>query len=67
MSFLEPLKYEELKEVYKMQQHSPSLFSYMLHNNEFNPNHLFHMYSKKELIEAYKKLTAKHLEILENL
>lgn len=65
--FLEPLKYEDLKDVYKVKAKSPSLFSYLLNNNEFNPHRLFHQLSKEELIEKYKELTKKHLELLEGL
>ncbi len=65
--FLEPLKYEDLKDVYKVEAKSPSLFSYLLNNNEFNPHRLFHQLSKEELIEKYKELTKKHLELLEGL
>lgn len=64
------LAYNELKDVYKMQHHSPSLFSYMLNNKVYdntNDEVLFHQLSKEELIERYKELTKKHLEILENL
>ena len=67
MNYLEPLKYEELKDVYKVKEHSPTLFSYLLHNNKFNPHRLFHELSKEELIEEYKKLTEEHLEILKRL
>lgn len=65
--FLEPLKYEDLKDAYKVEAKSPSLFSYLLNNNEFNPLMLFHQLSKEELIEKYKELTKKHLELLEGL
>mgnify|MGYP003432263045 CR=1 FL=1 len=33
--FLEPLKYEDLKDAYKVEAKSPSLFIYLLNNNEF--------------------------------
>ena len=65
--FLEPLKYEDLKDAYKVEAKSPSLFIYLLNNNEFNLQRLFHQLSKEELIEKYKELTKKHLELLEGL
>lgn len=64
------LAYNELKDVYKIQHHSPSLFSYMLNNkvyDDYKPDRLFNQLDKYELIEMYKELTKKHLEILENL
>lgn len=61
------IKYEDLKDAYKVEAKSPSLFGYLLINNEFNPHRLFHQLSKEELIEQYKELTKKHLELLENL
>lgn len=65
--FIEPTKYEDLKDAYKVQAKSPSLFSYLLNNNEFNAHRLFHQLTKEELIENYKKLIQKDLELLENL
>ncbi len=63
----EPIKYENLKDVYKIESKSTSLFRYLLLNNDFNPHRLFHELDKEELIEKYKELTKKHLELLENL
>ncbi len=67
INMFEPIKYENLKDAYKVEAKSPSLFSYLLNNNEFNPHRLFHQLSKEELIEKYKELTKKHLELLEGL
>lgn len=64
---IEPTKYEDLKDAYKVQAKSPVLFSYLLHTNEFNPHRLFHRLTKEELIENYKKQYKKDLELLENL
>jgi len=61
------IKYKELKDVYKVEYESKSLFNYLLENNEFNHQKLFHELNKEELIEQYKKLTKEHLELLENL
>lgn len=66
-SFVDKIKYEDLKDVYKVESKSKSLFSYLLNNNEYNPRRLFHQLSKKELIENYKELSKKHLELLESL
>jgi len=63
----EPLKYEELKDIYKVERKSKNLFDYLLNDNVFNSNKLFHQLTKEELIENYKTLTKKHLELLENL
>lgn len=60
----EPIKYENLKDVYKVEAKSPSLFTYLLRNNEFNTQRLFHQLSKEELIEEYKKLTKKTSRIV---
>lgn len=60
----EPIKYENLKDAYKIEAKSPSLFNYLLTNNEFNHHRLFHQLSKEELILKYKELTKKHLELL---
>lgn len=59
--------YKNLKDAYKVESKSKSLFSYLLNNNEFNKNKLFHQLSKDELIEKYKELYKKHLELLENI
>lgn len=67
MNVLEPTKYEDLKDAYKVEYKSNSLFSYMLANNEFNPHRLFHELSKEELIAKYKELSEKHLQMLESL
>ncbi len=64
---LEPTKYEDLKDAYKVKDKSPSLFSYLLNNNEFNTHRLFHELSKEELIKKYKELSKKHLDLLNNL
>lgn len=66
-SFVDKTPYEDLKDAYKIEYKSKSLFSYMLNNNEFNPRRLFHQLSKQELIESYKELSKKHLELLESL
>ncbi len=65
--FIESNKYEDLKDAYKVEVKSKSLFSYLLQNNEFNSYRLFHQLSKEELISKYKELTKKHLELLEGL
>lgn len=64
---LTQLKYEDLKDVYKVERRSKSLFGYLLANEDYNPNRLFHKLSKQEIIEKYKELTKKHLELLEAL
>lgn len=63
----EPINYNDLKDVYKIESKSKSLFSYLLNNSFYNPYRLFHQLTKEELIENYKELTKKHLELLENL
>ena len=63
----EPIKYEDLKDAYKIRRKSYSLFSYLLCNNQFDPRKPFHQLSKDELIEQYKELSKEHLELLENL
>lgn len=65
--YLEPTKYEDLRDVYKVKYHSNSLFSYLLNNNAFNPHKLFCDLTKEELIEDYKELYKKHLELLKSL
>ena len=67
MSWITPLKYEELKDIYKVKDKSNSLFDYLLTNNEFNPNRLFHKLSKEELVDEYEKLSKEHLELLKSL
>ena len=64
---LKLIKYENLKDAYKVEAKSPSLFSYLLSNNELNTHRLFHQLTKEELIEKYNELTKKHLELLEGL
>lgn len=61
------IEYNELKDIFKLEAKSSSLFIYILKNHEFVTHKLFHQLSKEELIEEYKELTKKHLELLENL
>ncbi len=63
----EPIQYDNLKDVYKVQAKSDSLFKYLLNNNEFNKYKLFHQLTKYEIISNYKELTKKHLELLESI
>ena len=61
------MEYENLKDVYKVKEKSESLFSYLLHNNAFNPHKLFHTLTKDEIIKKYKELTKEHLELLNSI
>ncbi len=66
-SMEEQRNYDSLKDVYKIEEKSLSLYHYLLANNEFNRNKLFHRLTKKELIIEYKELVKKHLKLLEEL
>jgi hypothetical protein len=63
----EQRNYDSLKDVYKVEEKSLSLYHYLLVNNEFNRNKLFHQLTKEELITEYKELVKKHLKLLEEL
>lgn len=61
------LEYDKLKAVYKVKSKSETLFDYLLENNDFDKNRIFHQLSKEQLIDDYIALTKKHLELLQNL
>lgn len=64
---MDNIEYKNLKDSFKVEFRSPSLFSYLLRNNIFNPSKLFHQMSKEDLIGCYKELYKKHLKLLEEL
>lgn len=64
---MKPQDYNNLKDVYKVKEQSGSLYAYLLANNEFDVSKLFKNLTKEELIAKYKRLSEKHLKLLENL
>lgn len=61
------IKYEDLKDAYKIEKKNRHLFNYMLLNHVYDPSNLFHNLKKEELIREYKELYKKHLKLLEDL